>query len=135
MKKLLTLTAVGAILAAPASAVQKCVALDAGVNGEDLGGMLLEGKMDWYVNFPNIAVRGVSVCLSSSSETIENMPMPDGSGYNCYCKMVSPAVSLWHYATSFADEWDCQYFCAGMCNTQVAADSSFRAQMYSSLSD
>ncbi len=135
MKKLLTLTAVGAILTAPALAVQKCVALDASVNGEDFGGMYLEGRMDWYVNFSNITVRGVSVCSSLLSETTDDMPMPDGSGYHCYCKMVSPAVSLWHYVSSFVDEWDCKEFCAGMCNTQVAADSSFRAKMYSSLSD
>ena len=109
MKKLLTLTAVGALLAAPAMAVQKCVNLDAGDYGdreEDL-----YDRPDWfvsYVDYGGPVVRGIGICSSDYNEPgtfssrLDKLTFDGDNLENnkyCWCKMLSPAVSSWVFSS------------------------------------
>ena len=148
MKKLLTLTAVGAILAAPAMAVQKCVALDAETT--TCTSTATYGKADWSAtcttNDKSVSILGIATCaidaasLIIGSHNISTMVTTAGSDgdttkKSCWCKMVSPAISSWVSVTHTGDcSYQCSYQCASFIRNNLAA-STFRSKMLSSISN
>ncbi|MBR2393806.1 MAG: hypothetical protein IKB05_04940 [Alphaproteobacteria bacterium] len=114
MKKLLTLTAVGAILAVPASAVQKCVPwveTTCRVTADSY-------SVQWsgVCNETNVAVSGLGLC-STSSNTSTDVRSSIGAlgGLYCYCKALQPMPSKWVYVHTYDDLHICQQSCASAC--------------------
>ena len=148
MKKLLTLTAVGAILTAPASAVQKCVALDAtktctGTKPADYASSLT--ATCYGTNNEEIPVQFIAVCADTSGstrdqkDTIAYTAASDASYSNdyCWCKMVSPAVSKWVLADDDLERDSCLRTCASFCYYSLIYSSyqAFRTAFFTNLSD
>ena len=148
MKKLLTLTAVVAMLAAPATAVQKCVAL----TPENLSCSIDESfvdvgmESDWRVNCTNngktIVVHGVNMCSNGwlGENRVTNGQLYVSPGTGCFCRIISPAVSKWVSAFKFSvtdsemeDAWRCTDSCAYQCAYEFVNDQTFRQAMLSSL--
>ena len=140
MKKLLTLTAVGAILSAPAIAVQKCVALGGDISCTSSYSSYL-GKANWEAtctsNGVSVPIKGIAACSQEagldvgytkfddeSNTDVELLPtVYSNSNYNnkeCWCKIISPAISRWVYTgRTYADVADCLYNCAKDCAYMV----------------
>ncbi len=123
MKKLLTLTAVGAILAAPATAVQQCIALGADyecyVSFNGPGEAITKGQCstaDYSLDSPygpNVNVTLIGLCAVTDGGTqntvqrlISTGTFYDNGSYDtygiakrnhCWCKMIQPMVSMWVY--------------------------------------
>ncbi len=122
MKKLLTLTAVGALLATPALAVQKCVALN---DEPDMTWCYNGGTNFGDVNWGNacdvftgttISVSGVSACSDQpDGEPISWLTVSDNATDNiyCWCMMTEPAVSKWVFAGK--NTANCLYSCGYTC--------------------
>ncbi len=140
MKKLLTLTALCALLTAPATAVQKCVALDA--NMATYGGDMPAYKTDWTLNAENLVIKGIAVCSnkrgSRYADTASELTYDEtdsNNNYYCWCRMISPAVSLWTYTYECEDSLECAMVCTDSCVTSIDFDSDFRSAMFSNLSN
>lgn len=141
MKKLLTLTAVGAILSTPASAVQKCVALDKNDTQCTSSYSSYRGKANWEAtcttNGVSVPIKGIAACsqeagpvpgavnFDDSQVAIELLPTVASNGMynnnNCWCRIISPAISRWVYTgETYADVADCTYNCAKECAYMIA---------------
>ncbi len=154
MKKLLTLTALCALLTAPATAVQKCVALDAGssvvVSADGPMYSHVTNGYDWSVTFENATVvRGIAVTSdmspSSSGGITEELTTDKSSNIfvknkYCWCRMIYPAVSAWVYLavsnllehpTDPSNEMFSE--CAARCANSAGYDRSFRQKLFSNL--
>ncbi|MBR2393073.1 MAG: hypothetical protein IKB05_01110 [Alphaproteobacteria bacterium] len=135
MKKLLTLTAVGAILAAPATAVQRCVALSENNNDFYIDDYEYS---EWTLKSSNITIKGIGLCTGTSgavketSDTLLNY----GGGYYCWCRMISPAVSSW-FSSNFEDNDDyiCATNCSLACAELVRDDAEFRSALFTTVSN
>ena len=143
MKKLLFLTAVGALLTAPAIAAQKCVVLDS--NAEAISVDYKLRGTDWSVSFENVTVKGVAFC-SSKACTADSISQKVSFGYsdfsnrcNCWCRMTSPAVSQWVWsgeqcpASGVGGGVNCMASCAAMCASSFQYPGDFRNKMLSTL--
>ena len=143
MKKLLTLTTLGAILTAPATAVQKCVAINPGNMGQSIGGGSASGTADWHLQFDGVDIEGIAVC-SSGYNTIGRLV--DSLTYSssnvsdnrfCYGRIVTPAVSKWYVAKSFSSALECTNGCsvaaANFIDNNI--DSGLYDALFESLSD
>lgn len=161
MKKLLTLTAVGAILSTPASAVQKCVALDKNDTQCTSSYSSYRGKANWEAtcttNGVSVPIKGIAACsqdagpvpgatnFDDSNVDIELLPTVYSNGnYNnneCWCRIISPAISRWVYTgMTYADGSDCSYNCAKECAYMIAdkrseASYDFRRSLFSKMSN
>ena len=106
MKKLLTLTAVGAMMTAPAFAVQQCVfkptmdnweVCNEGTDGMSYG-------MNWWVKCNGVQYRGIATFSLSDVGDVADDLDSDGSiateRVYCYCKMIYPVLSKWIRPTS-----------------------------------
>ena len=145
MKKLLTLTAVGAILAAPAMAVQKCVALDSSTT--TCTSTMTYGKADWSAtcttNGTSVPIKGIAMCSNQAadaqygtSDAITTVSSTtDTTNVNCWCKMVEPAVSSWVYISTHASAGDCARNCSFVCPYRAKDYSKFRAALFGSLAN
>ena len=144
MKKLLTITAVGTLLAAPAIAVQKCVALDASTT--TCTSTAAPGNADWSAtcttNGTSVPIKGIAMCSNQAADaqfgtsdaitTISNSS--DTTNVNCWCKMVEPAVSSWvFFAGSSAG--NCAYNCSNFCALYARSNSAFRSALFGSLAN
>ena len=143
MKKTLFLFALGAIMATPAIAVQKCVALQATENYTSaFGGTSDVRCADWGATGAtnNITVEGVGVCSNNAGTqaTRDNLSFDVSSTTNnkyCWCKMISPAISKWVYpGTSNTSEANCLKYCAASC-AQAMTDSYYRGYFFKNLKD
>ena len=94
-------------------------------------------KVDWSVTCgtKNISVIGISMCASSSGSagTASTSLSRSDENNNCWCKMVSPAVSRW--ISSGLSSVACYRDCAGSCRRALEGNSTFRSAMFSYLSD
>ena len=155
MKKLLTLTAVGAILSAPAFAVQKCVTYDSSTTtcATDQPVLYYLGKSEWTgtctTNGVAVPIVGVGKCSSTSGaisspkyQTSLAISQNHLNNKYCYCRVISPFVSNWVYAfaPAVSDTNTCEYSCANQCaNALNEATSSypswFKAFLFQGLSD
>ena len=148
MKKLLILTTVGVILTAPAIAVQKCVALNTESTECASPNPSLYLNTPWWeavctTNDKNLLIKGIGACSrvqgnayasaypSNTIPTVSNSS--DTTNVNCWCKMVSPAVSRWVFAKTHTSVGDCAASCAFYCVNQFSY-SEFRAAMFAKIS-
>ncbi len=156
MKNILILTAIGAIITAPAIAVQKCVALNNNTSCK-VGKGATYGYADWTLTCTTgtttVPISGIGVCsnqagnaaiLSTTLEytAISNATDPNqcytGDARYCWCRMLSPAVSQWVYSgLEMNTESDCLYKCARECQTYIVNEAVLRRAMFytSTLSD
>lgn len=142
MKKLLTLTAVGTLLTAPASAVQKCVALDLDTTqctASYASNHSTEWSVDCTTDGVSVPITGIATCSrtagSEEGEFVDTVEMPGSTGeWYCWCKMISPAVSPWVYYSSMSYSF-CWQKCAYYCAQRTAGTYWFREGLFSSLSN
>ena len=145
MKKLLTLTAVGAILTAPAFAVQKCVALDASTT--TCTSTQAYGNADWSTtcttNGTSVPIKGIAMCSNQAadaqygtSDAIKTVSgTTDTTNVNCWCKMVEPAVSSWVFLYANASAGGCAISCSASCAVRARSNSAFRSALFSAISN
>ena len=145
MKKLLTLTAVGAILAAPAMAVQKCVAFDASTT--TCTSTSTYSKADWSAtcttNSTSVPIKGIAMCSNQAADatygtsdtmtTVSNTT--DTTNVNCWCKMVEPAVSSWVFVGTTTSAGFCATNCSYRCAYGARNESAFRSTLFGSLAN
>ena len=146
MKKLLTLTAVGAILAAPAVAVQKCVALDSST-ATCTPTVQRAGYADWTATCTteetSVPIAGVAICSNLAGADGDTTTNPlktvssgtDTSNVHCWCKMVEPAVSSWVYASTSTSAPLCTSSCSLYCATHILSTPEYRSAMLDSLAN
>ncbi len=135
MKKLLTLTAACALLTTPATAVQKCVALnaDSDIRCHSSNRNLFKRHVDWSTtcgdidNISGVPIKGIAACSYVnylSNDSVLVYPIEDGVSNNqryCWCKVISPAISGWvlyddgSIGQDFEDSEDCLTNCASSC--------------------
>ncbi|MBQ3038965.1 MAG: hypothetical protein IJD41_00200 [Alphaproteobacteria bacterium] len=147
MKKLLILTTVGAMLAAPAMAVQKCVALDSSTT--TCTSTAAYGKADWSAtcttNDTSVPIKGIAMCSNqavasaapySTSDAITTASSAtETTNVNCWCKMVEPAVSPWLFLASYTSAGNCAYICSYFCANVVQGSSTYRSALFGSLAN
>ena len=145
MKKLLTLTAVGAILAAPAIAVQKCVALDPSTT--TCTSTPASGNADWSAtcttNGTSVPINGIAMCSNQKADAINGTSdaittvssTTDTTNFNCWCKMVEPAVSSWVFIGTFTSASICADSCSSNCAGSARFNSAFRSALFSAISN
>ena len=143
MKKIFALSAIIAVISAPAIAVQKCVALNSRTTCSIATANA--GYYEWSLNCitakTSVVVSGVGVCshvqgrkmgevLSSlgstelGTNTNPNVCIQGDAKY-CWCRMVSPAVSQWvHYAVGYPTEAACMYNCTNDCANAIISDDA-----------
>ena len=89
----------------------------------------------WETYFPYGTVRGISACTNTTGSYAvanENLDVSE-SGLYCWCKMTSPAVSLWVFDYSYGSSSLCASSCASNCGGNVRAYSAFRAGLFGSV--
>ena len=146
MKKLLTLTAVGAILTAPASAVQKCVALNS--LASTCTSTPANGNADWSATCASttdtsVPIKGIAMCSNQkanaafgTSDAITTVSSAtDTTNVNCWCKMVEPAMSSWVYVHTGTSASYCASNCSGVCADRARNYSAFRRALFGSLAN
>ncbi len=145
MKKLLTLTALCAILSAPAMAVQKCVALDSSTTTCTPTSAF--GNANWSAtcttNGTRVPIKGIAMCSNQAagaqygtSDAITTVSSAsDTNNVNCWCKMVEPAVSSWVFISARVSAGFCEFYCSGNCATSAQSDSAFRSALFGSLAN
>lgn len=118
MKKLLTLTAVGAIMAASANAATQCVKNV--TNQTSCSGGTDYNDSDWTIKCDTDTYRGTYFCSKQggdyTGEAAENLQQDDGDnpvGF-CWCRLLTPAVSKWVF-TGWSYEQYCSRNCAFRC--------------------
>ena len=129
MKKLLTLTATCAILTAPASAVQKCVALDVGAScradSVDSGGIYWDMTCNPETSNP-VYVGGIGVCaqdlgygdydvLSDDEFRVVSTDATSVNLKSCWCRVLTPFVSKWILSYTYTASLQCAKYCAQQC--------------------
>lgn len=64
----------------------------------------------------------VGICSTKAGTTGDSHAMLtyEAGGTNCWCKMISPAVSDWVFYASYANESTCMSNCSGKCITNKA---------------
>ena len=145
MKKLLILTTVVAMLAAPAIAVQKCVALDSSTT--TCRSTVRSGNADWSAtcttNGTSVPIKGIAMCSNQkadaqygTSDAITTVSSAtDTTNIYCWCKMVEPAVSSWVFLNTTASAGGCAYNCSSLCGTAARTLSSFLSALFGSLAN
>ena len=123
----------------PAYAVTKCVRLSSSTTCVRPYGST--GQSNWSATCGGIEIQGVAFCgsqdggsMGTTSETVTTSPA-SADNKNCWCKMVSPAVSSWVFNTSTESAGACAYLCAYNCAGRAQSQSAFRTPLFSGLSD
>ena len=143
-KILITSAILCAISAAPAHAVTKCVALNSSTTctSDDTQ---YQGHTDWAAtcttNGVSTPIRGIGICSStkggSTGATATELDTSYGTdeNHNCWCRMISPAVSRWVFNRYDLAAGDCAQECAYYCAIAVRDLASVRSALLGSLSD
>ena len=126
-----------------AHAVTKCVALGSSTTCEANYG-LYQNHPDWSAicttNGVSTPIKGIGVCSStkgaSAYATATELEMSSAADNNkyCWCRMISPVVSHWISATSFASNDECSQNCAYECGDRIVYGNAV-FHMVNSLSD
>ena len=124
----------------PAYAVTKCVKLTPSTTCTSTSGAL--GQSNWSATCGGIEIQGVGFCGSQKggsagapTETVMISSTADDN-IDCWCKMVSPAVSSWvfyNYPSTSAGY--CAFNCAYDCANAARYNASVRSALFSGLSD
>ena len=138
-KHLIIVGIICAVTIPPAAAVTKCVKLTSSTTCTSYSGAT--GQSNWSATCGGIEIQGVALCGSqnggSSGTKSENVTTSSTSddNKNCWCKMVSPAVSSWVYGATPPDAGTCADKCANSCMGIAQHFPAFRSALFSGLSD
>ncbi|MBQ3039735.1 MAG: hypothetical protein IJD41_04225 [Alphaproteobacteria bacterium] len=144
MKKLLTLTVVGAILAAPAMAAYKCApnwglpyfskTLTGGYSGpmSDFSITYDANGTDMFIMRASAQCSSRAPDFSTSSGMLGWGALPLSAGTYCWCRIISPAISKWipiADTTKFATAAACGTGCTSACSAYLSSSSALSAVM------
>ena len=156
MKKTLIFYTIATMLLSPAIAVQKCVALDinnvpscsatsAGNYRTTWSGTCDFGtKSDHY----QIPITGESTCssarnlTSSGSIATDTVQPNDWLTYSsdslndtrqCWCRMLTPAISKWIYISQQTGALNCQKSCSSLCATRLGDTTQFMEALFTNI--
>ena len=119
----------------PAFAVTKCVKLSSSTTCSTYSG--ISGQSNWSATCGGVSIQGVAFCGSqdggSTGATTDAVTTSDNNKY-CWCRMISPVVSHWISATSFASNDECSQNCAYECGDRIVYGNAV-FHMVNSLSD
>lgn len=128
--------------------VQKCV------NFGELGPGFVEynaawGDVDWSLVWSHITIHGIATCVETNGKigdvaahvkyddtfycSKELGGVSSNDNQYCWCKMISPAVSLWVAYGDIGDAEACVERCAMACADSVFMEPNFRSAMLGSL--
>lgn len=120
-----------------AHAVTKCVKLTSSTTCSNSSA----GGSNWTANCGDIKIQGVAFCgsqdggsVGATTSFVQTNYISDNNKY-CWCKMVSPAVSLWIFYDEFTSAGVCINSCASYCMNTARSSVTFRRKMFGSLSD
>ena len=141
-KHLLFVGIMCAVTTTPAMAVTKCVNLSS-TSTTCAGNLSSSTGADWSAtcttNGQSVDIKGIAVCTAATTgrapvtRTATTTLSTNLGNVDCYCKMVSPAVSRWIFAIR---QENCGSTCAAMCaNVLSYSDRAMAKTMFSSLSD
>ena len=123
----------------PAYAVTKCVKLTSSTTCTSFSGA--GNQSNWSATCGGIEIQGVALCgyrnggsIGTKSENVTTSSTSDDNK-NCWCKMVSPAVSSWVFSYSGSAAGYCATNCASNCAFYAQINSAFRSALFSGLSD
>ena len=127
----------------PTFAVTKCVALNSNTTCtyKNPGEYAIDWTSTCTTNGASTPISGIAVCSANDGsilypETELNISSAFEENLYCWCRMVSPAVSLWVYADASAATADyCLTYCADSCATNMKDSAYFRRALFGSLSD
>ena len=133
------------ITATSAHAVTKCVALNSSSTTCTSSYSQYLYHTDWAAtcttNGVSTPIRGIGICSStkggSTGATATELDTSYGTeeNHNCWCRMISPAVSRWVFNRSDLAAGDCATECAYYCAIAVRDLASVRSALFGSLSD
>ena len=138
MKKLLTLTAVGAILAAPAIAVKKCLQLDSSIPALDFA----YTDTTWSATFNGYTISGIAQC--STTSCLDDLgatrtTISSTVGKYCWCKVTSPTTGVYWVggADDNDDNAECLDSCGWSCGNKMESTTNekVRAALISSITN
>lgn len=136
-----------AMVAAPAHAVTKCVALSGSGTTCTSDFRSYYNKTDWAAtcttNGVSTPISGIARCSSTdggsegATATELDVSYTAGENMNCWCKMISPAVSRWvfFFSSGPGEDASCNANCAASCANRVKNSATFRRALFGSLSD
>ena len=128
-----------AVTIPPAAAVTKCVALNSSTTCTYSSGAA--GQSNWSARCGGIVIHGVAFCGSQDGVEMGrknvSVTISSTSADNkyCWCRMFSPAFSLWVFSGSYPSAGKCADRCAANCAEAVQYDPDFRPALFSGLSD
>ena len=138
MKKHLIIAGIICAASIPSAyAVTKCVKLTSSTTCMNRS----SSGSNWSITCGGIEIQGVAFCGSQNggsagtkSKNVTTSSTSDNNK-NCWCKMVSPAVSSWVFANSRTSAGSCVVDCASSCGYNAQLNSTFRSGLFSELSD
>ncbi|MBQ2858923.1 MAG: hypothetical protein IJE82_00995, partial [Alphaproteobacteria bacterium] len=144
MKKLLLLSVLGASIITPATAVYKCISLLPTTTCKS--GIVSAGYVDWSgTASTGLKYSGTATCATTPADNneIQNAIYVSTSTVAenavatntiCFCRLVSPVVSKYVWAYSYASQMACAQGCAIKCSDDfVTTNSSLRTNILSNL--
>ena len=125
----------------PATAVTKCVALNSSTRctSENPGYNVADWTSTCTTNGVSTPISGIGICSanagSATGATATELEISSTAdeNVNCWCRMISPAVSHWVFHRSLGNS--CARHCATYCVFDVLGIASLRSALFSSLSD
>ena len=156
MKNIVMLSAILAVVSVPAAAVEKCVTLERDTTCTAPGRLSQPptGKTDWELtcatNDKSVTVSGIGVCAGQVGNTtpLDSLTIStcfstgqcpaEGEAVNCWCRMLSPALSQWVYSgLRYRSESECVNQCASTCYQYLIDKQALRNRLFgtSTLSD
>ena len=147
-KQIIIAGLVSVILAPPALAVTKCVALNSSTTCTSNYNSYYN-KTDWaatcITNGVSTPISGIGICSNTEESTAGSLIYPTATEIDtssiiydnryCWCKMTSPAVSRWVYNSSYSSADNCSESCTRNCAHSIHYTASFRSALFGSLSD
>ena len=132
------------IIAPPALAVTKCVALSSSgttcIYG-DTGTNVADWTATCKKNGIRTPIKGIGICSANKGSAVGatatelEISSTADDNLNCWCKMTSPAVSRWVFHHSGTSAGYCARNCAGLCSSNVQLSAAIRSALFGSLSD
>ena len=130
-----------AITTTGAQAVTKCVALNSSTTCTSDYNQY-QNQTDWAAtcttNGVSTPISGIGICSStqgSGHRTATELDTSSTNKGNCWCKMTSPAVTLWVLHASLPSPAYCAQNCASACASAVQFNADFRSALFGNLSD
>ncbi len=133
------------IIAPPALAVTKCVALNSSSTTCTSDFLQYDYHTDWAAtcttNGVSTPISGIGICSGTNGASqyatateLDTFLTSDDNKY-CWCRMISPAVSRWVFYGSSASAGICARRCAYICANVVQGNEAFQSALFGSLSD